>query len=595
MPGADDWEDSKSASDTQKDADECGDCASEELSGSTHRSETPELSSTQPDGASTPITESPTSSHFTECPEPAVQDVGQKATMHPEPNSPGSEHGSVIDLDDGEDSTTSQSHNMLDSTIVEMLEQMELPQHPTMSCKAQDFVIPSDMWDADAIEGHVQEFGTLCLVYEAHVRELIDRRVCDGFGKHGRFITLTAGSFNKIWIFQCNDGSEDKQCLVLRITDVTSWGRYKPDTVAQLLRSEVDTMEYIKHSAPHFPIPEVVSYDETYANEVGHPYILMTRMPGMSLQEFWFRDELILSPTELETKRKTILTSLAQTMSQLSKLSFPESGMLQRCIDRRTRAPTLAKRPMVKYRFDLGYGQGEKRVKYSEPQAHTCKQYFKNRLVTWKKNFLNSKPDLYPEEVEATSQYKLAAFIIEQMPDDAGDDVFVVAHPDFNWQNILVDPQSGEVTGVIDWDGVHTVPRQLGAAPLPLFLAGEFFDQDWEEMRTWPGCSSEDSQGLRDHYVDSVRESLGAECGDARYTAKSYVWMLLWMALGGLMQMEGFYWKLLWCVGKGGMELPEGDEGMDAMVELEVEFEEGVVSEDGALIWESRVGQAFCL
>jgi len=311
----------------------------------------------------------------------------------------------------------------------------------------------------------VQEFGTLCLIQEAHVRDLVVRRVCERYGQHGRFITLTAGSFNKIGIFQCNDGREDKQCLVIRITDVTSWGRYKPDAVAQVLRSEVDTMKYIKHTASGFPIPEVVAYDETYSNEVGHPFILMTRMPGMSLQEFWLRDECLLSPTELQTKRKTILTSLAQTMAQLSKLSFPESGMLQCSTDRRTRKPTLNKSPMVKYRFDFGYGKGEERKSYSEPQARTCKQYFKNRLVTWKKKYTNSKPGSFSEEVEATTQYKLAAFIIEQMPDDADEDAFVVAHPDFNWQNILMDPESREITGVIDWDGVHTVPRQLGGAP----------------------------------------------------------------------------------------------------------------------------------
>ncbi|KAK3081088.1 hypothetical protein LTS18_010360 [Coniosporium uncinatum] len=355
-------------------------------------------------------------------------------------------------------------------------------------------------------------------------------------------------------------------------------------------------MKYIKHTAPGFPIPEVVAYDETYSNEVGHPFILMTRMPGMSLQEFWLCDEQSLSPTDLQTKRKVILTSLAQTMAQLSELSFPESGMLQCSTDRRTRKPTLNKRPMVKYRFDFGYGKGEERESYSEPQARTCKQYFKNRLVTWKKKYTNSKPGLFPEEAEATPQYKLSAFIIDQMPDDAGEDAFVVAHPDFNWQNILVDPESGEVTGVIDWDGVHTVPRQLGGAPLPLFLASEFFDQDWEEMQTWLGCSSADFQELRQHYVESMQEALeGTECEDAQHTAKSHVWMLLWMALSGPMQMEEFYWKLLWCMGKGEMEVPEGDEGMDAVVELEVDFEEDVTSEDGVVLWEYKANKAFGL
>jgi len=49
----------------------------------------------------------------------------------PEPNTPDSENGSVVDLGDDDESTTSECRAISDSTIVEVLEQMELPQHPT--------------------------------------------------------------------------------------------------------------------------------------------------------------------------------------------------------------------------------------------------------------------------------------------------------------------------------------------------------------------------------------------------------------------------------------------------------------------------------
>ncbi|KAK3081089.1 hypothetical protein LTS18_010361 [Coniosporium uncinatum] len=155
------------ANETDVDADGTGDSMGEELSGSTCRSGTPQLSSTTSESACTPVTESPASSHIAEHPEPAVQDVGRKATVVPEPNNPDSENGSVVDLGDDDESTTSECRAISDSTIVEVLEQMELPQHPTLPCQAQDFVIPDHISDADEIKGQVQKFGTLCLIQEA--------------------------------------------------------------------------------------------------------------------------------------------------------------------------------------------------------------------------------------------------------------------------------------------------------------------------------------------------------------------------------------------------------------------------------------------
>jgi hypothetical protein len=67
---------------------------------------------------------------------------------------------------------------------------------------------------------------------------------------------------------------------------------------------------------------------------------------------------------------------------------------------------------------------------------------------------------------------------------------FVLSMPDFNYQNIFVD--NGEVTGLIDWDGIFAGPRQGGYARYPSWIT-----RDWDPLMYGyptvdePSCDSE--------------------------------------------------------------------------------------------------------
>ena len=52
-------------------------------------------------------------------------------------------------------------------------------------------------------------------------------------------------------------------------------------------------------------------------------------------------------------------------------------------------------------------------------------------------------------------------------------ETFVIAHPDFNLQNVLV-AEDGTLQGLIDWDGVSTVPRSVGC------LFPKWLTLDWD-------------------------------------------------------------------------------------------------------------------
>jgi len=54
---------------------------------------------------------------------------------------------------------------------------------------------------------------------------------------------------------------------------------------------------------------------------------------------------------------------------------------------------------------------------------------------------------------------------------------FSLGHSDFNYQNIFTN-EEGDITGLIDWDGVHTLPRALGFARYPSWIT-----RDWDPAK----------------------------------------------------------------------------------------------------------------
>lgn len=61
--------------------------------------------------------------------------------------------------------------------------------------------------------------------------------------------------------------------------------------------------------------------------------------------------------------------------------------------------------------------------------------------------------------------------MIKTVPDGRYDHApFALGHPDLSWQNVLFDDTMGEVSALIDWDGLAALPRQLGALAYPVWL-----------------------------------------------------------------------------------------------------------------------------
>lgn len=84
---------------------------------------------------------------------------------------------------------------------------------------------------------------------------------------------------------------------------------------------------------------------------------------------------------------------------------------------------------------------------------------------------MDMNEEAYDDECSKSTSSLMRA-LIKELP-QGSDPKFVLAHPDFDAQNILVGPD-GSVTGVIDWDRAWVKPRFMGNESYPLWLMNDW-------------------------------------------------------------------------------------------------------------------------
>jgi hypothetical protein len=92
---------------------------------------------------------------------------------------------------------------------------------------------------------------------------------------------------------------------------------------------------------------------------------------------------------------------------------------------------------------------------------------------------------------------------------------------------ISCDPETGEVTVIIDWERCTTAPRCIGYASLPIFLTVDWFP-DYSHCSATRAPWSLGSYRLI--YWDVMIAATGAE-GDGKYAAKSALYQVAYTAL----------------------------------------------------------------
>ncbi|CAO2650490.1 Nn.00g017820.m01.CDS01 [Neocucurbitaria sp. VM-36] len=282
---------------------------------------------------------------------------------------------------------------------------------------------------------------------------------------------LAEGSFNKVYVVRCGHEVE----YVMRVS-LPVQSRFKT-------MSERTTIGYIRHHTD-IPAPLVLFHEATNDNELGFEWMIMVRVPGQKLQErwksmTWLKKELLVRKfvsyfAQMFRMRFKRLGNLYVTneLQQLPTNLIPDTVLLG--IESSTNCTSFCLGNIVSMPF---FWNKHLMVDVPRGPFKHSRDWLAARLQlhlvdleggTGNENF---DPDDELNTYEAVKHRAQRLFDLTPKVFDDETEEFVIQHLDLNMNNILLD-KDDEVSGIIDWECVHTVPL-WHACQIPRSLRGQ--------------------------------------------------------------------------------------------------------------------------
>lgn len=332
-----------------------------------------------------------------------------------------------------------------------------------------------------------------------------------------RYAPLGGGSYARIFLFTLEDGQQVVGRIILPVRETVK------------TEAEVASMVYVRGTVRHYsttisttyiifhlactriPVPQVYLYCSTQKNPVGAEWILMEYMQGRPLGDCF--DDLTY-PQKIR-----VGMDLALVMSSLFKIKASQCGSLSR-IRRRNSIGGL-KKPLhaqsypidaadtlshlgglsdpaiIHHGFYVGPLNDITFLSYPHqiPPQH-CGPFDSERQFLEAFAFLGYPPTRADDKLsrwgfeKALEVYDVVAALYRQS------ETFHFAHGDLSEGNILIDPDTGVITGIVDWEMAGFRPAWLSA------VAAGWFNDDSE-------CFfMNEYQGGRGNYGDDPTDAL---------------------------------------------------------------------------------------
>ncbi|EAQ86780.1 hypothetical protein CHGG_08033 [Chaetomium globosum CBS 148.51] len=265
--------------------------------------------------------------------------------------------------------------------------------------------------------------------------------------------------------------------------------------------SEIATMEYVRQHTT-MPIPRVIAFSSSDANELGYEWVLMEMMPGEPLRTLW--------GAMPDAARVKVFAELAVHVKQLVALRFSKFGSLyfadvsDQVLPRNVSSPVKEGNDDEVVDKDIGPGGRfvlgrivaqdfffDKRVYYpgSRGPFETTRELVDMRLELLERRLRELSPvegaAWYCENDRELDKNKdrvyelfeqLKALVPRLVPHDNGpEDVGILWHDDLSEHNLLLDPVTFKLTAVVDWESVSVIPAYETYDARPAWLS----DRDW--------------------------------------------------------------------------------------------------------------------
>ncbi|CAH0042635.1 unnamed protein product [Clonostachys rhizophaga] len=274
------------------------------------------------------------------------------------------------------------------------------------------------------------------------------------------------------------------------------------------MESEMATLEFLRQKTT-IPVPKPIAWNSSAANPLGYEWALLEKVPGVDLHDVWLN-----LPWE---KKVNIVESIAGYLAQIWSLDlrFPKIGSLYRAtfVDQEhiTNTPPSATPANISSismsRADSAFKEGFKmgpvvdgaffsdRRRYLESDRGpytSCSDWLRARIEIEKEYIRTGK--LLIEEQQTMEKLEDADDLANEIgigldKDDDFDTIldtcdgymralplvfpppktsklsearFVLRHCDLRGANIIVHPETFNITGIIDWESTRTVPEWYG-------------------------------------------------------------------------------------------------------------------------------------
>ncbi|KAJ5287330.1 hypothetical protein N7478_003016 [Penicillium angulare] len=223
------------------------------------------------------------------------------------------------------------------------------------------------------------------------------------------------------------------------------------------MQSEVATLQFVNNM--NIPIPKIHHFDCDEKNPVGVPYILMEKLPGVSVGS-----SLILAWTP--GNRQKVLSQLADIYIKLHKHPVHKMGSFN--------DPGSAN--IGPFAVESLTDRQGSELKTTGP-CTSIQEYYKAGIDLTLDLIL--RQEIYttrPVDAYLVHRYLLDNVTRVFSYNDLDDGKFYLRHADDKGDHILVDDDFN-ITGMIDWEWAYTAPKSVAFnSPIALLPVSEFYD-----------------------------------------------------------------------------------------------------------------------
>ncbi|KAI5863959.1 kinase-like domain-containing protein [Durotheca rogersii] len=283
-----------------------------------------------------------------------------------------------------------------------------------------------------------------------------------GGGRATEYAGFLKGSFNFSFRFKFRDGGPD---AIIRFP--------KPGHTATALRdekvaNEVEVMEYLRQNTT-IPVPRVHSWGFTSESpqQLG-PFIIMDYIQGTPLSTVLRQPpkddqvDVVLDPGIDNSTLDKIYGQIADYLFQLSQLTFTRIGAISRDGD----TWSVTKRPLTYNMNELVTVAGYPDNLFPTSAFDRASDYLRSvadEHLAHLRTQRNLADDRQIAQARFIARHRFAQLIPKYCTDDAGP--FIPFCDDLRPSNMLVDPETLQITAVLDFEFTNAMPAQFTYDP----------------------------------------------------------------------------------------------------------------------------------